>query len=136
MNSLILDWYFRLSSTNSKVNEYQFNLLPIPEIAAPDGVWRSADTDSDSVADTVDKLLEMCGESGSVSSPVAAGIVALSRRLQEIEGRRILKNRFERARLALESQPFQDAVDAIWFKCYGLSEDDAEFVRGRLAEML
>jgi hypothetical protein len=28
LNSRLLDWYFRLGSTNSKVNEYQFNNLP------------------------------------------------------------------------------------------------------------
>lgn len=32
LNSKLLDWYFRLGSTNSKVNEYQFNALPIPAI--------------------------------------------------------------------------------------------------------
>ena len=30
LNSELLDWYFRLGSTNSKVNEYQFNNLPCP----------------------------------------------------------------------------------------------------------
>src|SRR5439155_26297927 len=30
LNSKLLDWYFRLGSTNSKVNEYQFNNLPCP----------------------------------------------------------------------------------------------------------
>lgn len=33
LNSKLLDWYFRLGSTNSKVNEYQFNVLPIPTFA-------------------------------------------------------------------------------------------------------
>src|SRR5439155_17943357 len=33
VNSKILDWYFRLGSTNSKVNEYQFNALPEPTIS-------------------------------------------------------------------------------------------------------
>ena len=32
LNSKILDWYFRLGSTNSKVNEYQYNALPIPRL--------------------------------------------------------------------------------------------------------
>lgn len=30
LNSKLIDWYFRLGSTNSKVNEYQFNNLPCP----------------------------------------------------------------------------------------------------------
>ena len=32
LNSKILDWYFRIGSTNSKVNEYQFNVLPVPTV--------------------------------------------------------------------------------------------------------
>ena len=28
--------------------------------------------------------------------------------------------------LSPESQPIQDAIDAVLFKCYGLSNDDAE----------
>jgi hypothetical protein len=32
LNSKLLDWYFRLGSTNSSVNEYQFNALPFPLI--------------------------------------------------------------------------------------------------------
>jgi hypothetical protein len=34
LNSSLLDWYFRLGSTNSKVNEYQFNNLPCPFFTA------------------------------------------------------------------------------------------------------
>ena len=30
MNSKLIDWYFTIGSTNSKVNEYQFNILPFP----------------------------------------------------------------------------------------------------------
>lgn len=33
LNSKLAEWYFRLGSTNSKVNEYQFDNLPCPEFA-------------------------------------------------------------------------------------------------------
>src|SRR5208337_504180 len=33
LNSRLLEWYFRLGSTNSKVNEYQFNILPCPRFS-------------------------------------------------------------------------------------------------------
>jgi hypothetical protein len=29
-NSKLVDWYFRLGSTNSKVNDYQVQTLPVP----------------------------------------------------------------------------------------------------------
>ena len=41
MNSEFADWYFRLFSSGSKVNEYQFNALPLPQISAASGLqWR------------------------------------------------------------------------------------------------
>ena len=33
LNSKILDWYFRLGSTNSSINEYQFNNLPAIQVS-------------------------------------------------------------------------------------------------------
>jgi len=41
-----------------------------------------------------------------------------------------------RSSLSPESQPIQDAIDAVLFKCYGLSDDDAEYIKERLKEML
>jgi len=63
-------------------------------------------------------------------------LAEMSRRIQEIEAKRVLKNRFERSHLAPESQPIQDAIDAVLFHCYGLSEDDGHYVSQRLKEML
>jgi hypothetical protein len=60
----------------------------------------------------------------------------MTRKIQDIEAERVLKNRSERSNLAPESQPIQDAIDAVLFKCYGLSDDDAEYIRQRLTEML
>ena len=60
----------------------------------------------------------------------------MSRRIQGIEGKRVLKNRSERSRLAPESQPIQDAIDAVLFRCYGLTEDEGRYITRRLGEML
>ena len=60
----------------------------------------------------------------------------MSRRIQKIEAKRVLKNRSERSRLAPQSQPIQDAIDAVLFRCYGLSEDEAKYIEKRLKEML
>ena len=35
-----------------------------------------------------------------------------------------------------ERQPIQDAIGAVLFKCYGLSDDEANHITGRLKEML
>lgn len=67
---------------------------------------------------------------------VADALTEMSRRIHEIEAKRVLKNRSERSQLAPESQPIQDAIDAVLFRCYGLSEDAAKYVHKRLEEML
>ena len=60
----------------------------------------------------------------------------MSRNIQDIEGARVLKSRSERSHLAPESQPIQDAIDAVVFRCYGLTNEDARYVEQRLKEML
>jgi hypothetical protein len=69
-------------------------------------------------------------------TPVGEALAEMSRRIQGIEAKRVLKNRSERSHLAPESQPIQDAIDAILFRCYGLSDEDARYVTQRLEEML
>jgi hypothetical protein len=83
-----------------------------------------------------DLLCTAYDQSGSVPKPFAGGVAKKSRRIQKIETKRVLKNRSERSRLAPESQPIQDAIDAVFFRCYGLSEDDAKYIEKRLEEML
>ena len=42
LNSQLLDWYFRITSTNAQINEYQFNVLPVPAVyeSSPNQDWR------------------------------------------------------------------------------------------------
>ena len=56
--------------------------------------------------------------------------------MQEIEARCVLKSRSEHSRLASKSQPVQDAIDAVLFRCYDLSDNDAHYIEKRLGEML
>ncbi len=137
LNSEILDWYFRLGSTNSKVNEYQFNALPMPTISgeATKVDWQPVFEKRD-WKDLAELLCKACTQAGSIPKPVAEALVAMSRRIQEIEAKRVLKNRSERSRLAPECQPIQDAIDSVLFRYYGLSEDDAKYIQERLKEML
>ena len=68
--------------------------------------------------------------------PVADALASMSRQIQDIEANRVLKSRAERSRLTLNSQPIQDTIDAILFRCYGLSKDEADYITRRLEEML
>jgi hypothetical protein len=56
--------------------------------------------------------------------------------MREIEARSILKSGSERSSLVPESQSVQDAVEAVLFRYYGLSDNDAHYIEKRLGEML
>ena len=134
LNSKVLDWYFRIGSTNSKVNEYQFNGLPVlrlhnhgsKETFATEGNW-------DELAK---QLIERCTEPGTLSVSVAEALIMMCRRIHTIETNRTLQHRSERSSLAPESQPIQDTIDRVLFRCYGLSDEEARYVEQRLEEML
>jgi hypothetical protein len=137
LNSALLDWYFRIVSTNSKVNEYQFDLLPVPTFS-PDRKTLEIEHffKNRNWAGLAQYLREQLGESGVLPSAVAGAVIKMTRKIQDIEAERLLKNRSERSNLSLESQPIQDAIDEVLFKCYGLSDEDAEYIKQRLTDML
>jgi hypothetical protein len=83
-----------------------------------------------------DFLCNAYTQPGVMPKPVADALAEMSRRIQKIEAKRILKNRSERSRLAPESEPIQDAIDAVLFRCYGLSEEEGRYIEKRLEEML
>lgn len=137
LNSKISDWFFRLESTNAAVSHYQIYNLPCPSTS---NVVTKSDWTSLSNKRQWDELsyslCSACTEPGVMPATVAEALAEMSRRIQQIEAKRILKSRSERSRLAPESQPIQDAIDAVLFKCYGLSDDDADYISKRLKEML
>jgi hypothetical protein len=133
----MLDWYFRLGSTNSKVNEYQFNALPVPTFSDK-GMnldWQSL-VKAGQWAKAGDLLCSVCTEPGVMPKPIQDALIEISRQIQQIEAARVLKNRSERSQLAPESQPIQDVIDRVLFRCYGLSDEEAGYVVKRLGEML
>ena len=137
LNSKISDWFFRLGSTNAAVSHYQIYNLPCLTFTSSllqvgylkllsDSNW----------SELGDVLTRGCTEPGVMPKTVAEALVEMSRRIQQIEARRVLKNRSERSHLDPESQPIQDAIDAILFRCYGLSHEEGEYISKRLKEML
>jgi hypothetical protein len=66
MNSKLVDWYFTIGSTNSKVNEYQFNILPCP-------VFRAVVTPSD--AECARELTMASNDSPTETMSIAARII-------------------------------------------------------------
>lgn len=125
------------SSTNAQINEYQFNALPVPTFLeeSTDIKWKEL-FERKLWDDLAELLCGICSEPGVMPKSVVEALSEMSRAIQQIESKRVLANRSERSRLAPESQPIQDAIDKVLFRCYGLSGDDAEYINKRLKEML
>jgi hypothetical protein len=140
LNSKLSDWYFTIGSTNSKVNEYQFNNLPCPvfrktmeadERRFLSDLSKELDNDPGSVARALDGLAEE-----TPFSPVLEQLlITLSRRIRSEEESRTKVSRAARAHLAPTAQPFQDLVDTILFRMVGFSKGEVEGLLGRLEEM-
>ena len=137
LNSRLLDWYFRLGSTNSKVNEYQFHNLPVPAIVPglPDPELERLVTGEDWAA-AQKRAESLIGVPGTLPMAIVSVIAGLVRRIEEIEGGRSMARRSERANLAPNSQTIQDVVDNLLCRAYGLSTDDGQYITRRLGEML
>jgi hypothetical protein len=140
LNSKLTDWYFTIGSTNSKVNEYQFNNLPYP-------VFRR-DTTGEDQALLKDLLFELDRDPALVLQALAAYwtevpfnpaieqlLITLSRRVRAIEKCRGPVSRADRARLATTAQPYQDLMDGIFFRLVGFAERETASLSERLEEM-
>jgi hypothetical protein len=141
LNSKLLDWYFRLGSTNSKVNEYQFNNLPCP-------VFREAGDREDRILvgraraaldnDPLDAVSQVAPALVTAPfGPAALDLLeALARRLRAFEERRGIISRSARAALCAEAEPYQRALDLLIFRLAGLSESESAGIEERLIQML
>ncbi len=137
LNSKILDWFFRLRSTNSKVNEYQFNALPMPTTIENGDVVQWENLFEQRQWDALSRALcDAIVNPGEMNSSVTRALSGLCRYIQDVEGRRIMRSRSERAFLTQDSQDVQDVIDAVLCRCYGLDENEATYIYTRLREML
>jgi hypothetical protein len=143
LNSKLLEWYFRIGSTNAMVNEYQINNLPAPEIAIALSAKREI-----SELDGFAKMIErkkwdesfMTLESHLTSAPfpscVMTCLIRLVDEIAKIEKARGEIARSDRSALAPEAQPYQDLIDRIIYRMAGLTDAEARGLELRLAEML
>jgi hypothetical protein len=141
LNSQLLDWYFRLGSTNSKVNEYQFNNLPFPRFRETEGrdrassasiVHRIEDHDFEDAFEELRPHLNMPPFGGVVRLT----LIALAEQIVASEARRGPITRRQRANLSAEAQPLQDFIDRTLFVLAGITDDEAARLAQRLEQML
>jgi hypothetical protein len=139
LNSKLLDWYFRLGSTNSKVNEYQFDNLPCPIFAATSELPQHEQILSDVRGGRLDRALDGLApalQSFPFSRGVSDTIVLATGRIIELERERGEIRRRERSALAEEAQPYQTFIDRILFAMAGISETEAVALDNRLGTMM
>jgi hypothetical protein len=142
LNSKLLDWYFRLGSTNSKVNEYQFNNLPCPVFAdtleTVDEALQTKALNHLTLGDTerVFDLLQPALKNAPFSPALRTVIIEAANRIIAIEERRGEISRTARSTLAPAAKPYQDMIDRIFYAMAGLSASESVGLEKRLAQML
>ncbi len=141
LNSQLLEWYFRLASTNSKVNEYQFNNLPVPQFSdihsedhpAAAQIIRSVDADN---LEAAFEALAVHLRTPPFSGAVRLVLSGLVERIIAVEARRGPITRRQRAGLDPRAQLFQDLIDRMLFAAAGIAPDEAARLVTRLGQML
>lgn len=139
LNSKLIDWYFRLGSTNSKVNEYQFINLPCPFFRnTTDESDKALASDAKKLIDAepsdLPDLLEPAWSKAPFSPVVRDVLGQLAARIETLERGAIPRQ--DRSHLCDAAQPFQDAIDLILFRVAALSAKDVSGIETRLADML
>lgn len=134
LNSRLYDWYFGATSTNSKVNEYQFNNLPFVECDNNRGRDKEYlnHVNSRQYAEVINKLSKYIEENRRVPSWAFALLKVLSQEVQRLEGKRTLHSRKERALLAPDAQKLQRYIDSVIYTIFQLDPGDIDLVAKQL----
>ncbi len=142
LNSKLLNWYFRLGSTNSKVNEYQFNNLPCPHFAdaiASDSQNLPIESIEGLRPEELSAALEAIRPAIAVPPfPCAIQDVVVEAvdQIIKIEEARKNMSRSDRSSLHPLAQPYQDFIDGVLYAMAGLSADEVAGLEERLSRML
>jgi hypothetical protein len=142
LNSKLVDWYFRLGSTNAAVSHYQMYNLPCPLFAESSGptdrkIGEEAgsavsDGDLEQAFDLVQRLTK-----GAPFSPAPRGVIVEAVNcIVRIETDRGEIARVDRSQLAPTAQPYQDFIDQLFYATAGLTPEEASGLENRLAQML
>lgn len=139
LNTKLLDWYFRLGSTNSKVNEYQFNNLPCPVFSNRNsrrtGGWIIEALHADNFESVLHSLQPALAKP-PFDSLICDVIVEAVNCIIKIEHKRGEISRSERSALDAKAQSYQNLIDRIVYAMAGLSDSELRGLEDRLAQML
>ncbi len=142
LNSSFADWYFRLGSTNAAVSHYQLTNIPCPSFS-PQAEGAEAKLTKDikrlletrHLADVEAECVNLAKREGGWAVLVQA-IVAIVRFIEREEQQRGLIVRSQRSHLAEDAEKCQVILDKLMLILLGIGDQNHEFIRNRLSQML
>jgi hypothetical protein len=142
LNSKLIDWYFRLGSTNAAVSHYQIYNLPCPVFAHTlEGVdqrllEQALDALEANNLDRVYELLEPLFVASPFSLVIQEVIVEAVDRITAVETNRGDIPRAARSALSPAAQAYQNLIDRLFYSMAGLTAEEASMLEERLSQML
>jgi type I restriction-modification system DNA methylase subunit len=142
LNSKLLEWYFRLGSSNSKVNEYQFNNLPCPDfgskrIAGEASLLR--DLRRVETSGKWDEFRLIASQAQILRPPftltlrdVLGGLATKACHYESIRGS---ITRRDRAGLSPNAQVIQDVIDHFLFSMAGFTQNEIAALEERMVSL-
>lgn len=134
LNSNLYDWYFRCISTNSKVNEYQFDILPF--INFEELKLENLDYKADNYVETVVVISEFITKEKRIPLELFKILKLWCLKIQGIEQKRKLASRKERSKLDPKSQEIMRYSNSLIYSMFQLDRNEQKYIDSRLNEML
>lgn len=131
MNSALYEWWFRLTSSNSKINAYQFQNLPLPQLVEDREAGARARAEA-----PARRLAALRARRQALGASPRWGLEwagELADAIVAIEATRTLGARRERAALAPASARVQALLDDVVFALFELDDETAAVIRARAA---
>ena len=137
LNSKLYDWFFRLTSTNSKVNEYQFNNLPCFNITEKkSSKEQQALIKEELWAPILNEVEEEISANNIVPSWTLDVIEKLSNLAVTSESKRKLTKRSDRSSLGTETKKIQRYLDEIICTIFQIDSLEQKYIEARIKKML
>lgn len=140
LNSKLIDWYFRLGSTNAAVSHYQVYNLPCPcfdiidpETSAADKMRRLIRSGK---LDDAFRLLSDDLSEAPFGPMIREAIIEAVNCIIDIESGRGEIRRVDRSSLDPHAQPYQKFIDRLLYATAGITDAEARGLEARLAKMM
>lgn len=140
LNSTLYDWFFRIFSTNSQINEYQFNNLPF-FYTPPSNETKAIDNqhytfEEKTKREMIKKIGYYIQTYQVVPSYALSFLKEISVKIQSFEENKEISRRTDRSTLSDDAQVLQNFANELLFEIFQLNENEKEYIGNRLLTML